>query len=307
MANPIRGQVHIVGSGAIGSLIAAGAQRNQISYSLTPRRPEQLTQRLTSYSGQSRWLSGNLTSKQKLGPDDLLIFPLKAYQLEEAVKQWMERLDESTPILLLQNGMGGLETIRKLLPEHAVYIATTSHGVLKTQPHEVKHTGFGRTIFGEAPDNSAVDDEQLERVFETVSRCLQPVTWHKNIIEALWLKLAVNAVINPLTALHDIQNGGLKDARFAGHIDDISQEMVAVMQSEGYRYSVQDLVGQVRQVINATSKNYSSMHQDVTHKRPTEIDAINGYIVQTAQKKGIDVPINAFLYKKIKSLEAAYS
>lgn len=307
MANPIRGQVHIVGSGAIGSLVAAGAQRNNIAYSLAPRRREQLTQRITSYSGQSRWLSANLATKDKLGPDDLLVLPLKVYHLKAAVNQWKDRLDESTPILLLHNGMGGLETVRQLLPDHAIYIATTSHGVLKTSHHEVKHTGFGRTIFGEAPDNHAIDDEQLERVFETVSRCLQPVTWHKNIIEALWLKLAVNAVINPLTALHDIPNGDLSDSRFTGHINDISHETAAVMQAEGFRYSAQDLVGQVQQVIRATSQNYSSMHQDVKHQRPTEIDAISGYIIASAQKKGIDVPINAFLYNKIKALEATYS
>ncbi|MBD3585239.1 2-dehydropantoate 2-reductase [Salinimonas sp. HHU 13199] len=307
MANPIRGQVHIVGSGAIGSLIAAGAQRNNIAYSLAPRSPEKLTQRITSYSNQSRWLSANLANKDSLGPDDLLILPLKVYQLEAAARQWQDRLDESTPILLLHNGMGGLEAVRRVLPEHAIYIATTSHGVLKTSRHEVRHTGFGRTIFGEAPDNQAIDDEQLERVFETVSRCLQPVTWHKNIMEALWFKLAINAVINPLTALHDIPNGDLSDSRFAGHINDISQETATVMQAEGFRCSVQDLVGQVMQVIRATSQNYSSMHQDVKHRRPTEIDAINGYIVQSAQKKGIDVPINAFLYKKIKALESTYS
>ena len=307
MSHHLKGRVQIVGSGAIGSLIAAGAQRNNIPYSLAPRRPEQLTQRLTSYSGQRLLLADNLSQAEALGPTDLLVMPLKVHQLEDAARQWQDRLDQATPVLLVHNGMGGLESVRRHLPYQPVYQATTSHGVYKPTLEEARHSGFGRTIFGEAPDNVNLNDTQLQIVFETISRCLQPVTWHPDITEALWLKLVVNAVINPLTSLHDVPNGALAEHRFQPTIKHICQEMAALMQSEGMMFEPQLLADQVRHVIDATAQNYSSMHQDIKHRRRTEIDAINGFIVEQAQKKGIDVSVNAILYEKIKKMEAAYS
>lgn len=307
MATPIAGRIQIIGSGAIGSLIAAGAQKNHIPYSLAARAANRLTQRLMNYSGQALWFSDMLSPAEQLSEQDLLVLPLKVFQLADAAREWRDKMHPQTPVLLLHNGMGGLESVREVLPKHPIYQATTSHAAMKTNPHEVKHAGFGRTVFGEAPDNPGSSARQLEYIFETLSRCLQPVTWHNNITEALWLKLAINAVINPLTTLHDIPNGELQSSRFTGHVRDICQEVALVMQAHRVNYSLATLQEQVQQVIKATAANFSSMHQDVKLKRRTEIDAINGFIVEAANKKGIDVPVNAFLYRKIKALESAYS
>ena len=307
MKHPVAGRLQIVGSGAIGSLVAAGAQSSDIPYSLAPRQQRPVTQRMLGYGGAATLLGSNLPVADKLGAEDILVLPLKAHHLADAAQAWKDKLHPDTAVLLLHNGMGGLEAVRAVLPEHPLYLATTSHGALKLNTTEAKHTGFGRTMLGEAPDNKGTDPVQKERLLEILSRCLAPVTWHQDIMEALWLKLAVNAVINPLTALHNIRNGELDSPQFHGHICDICQEVSQVMAQAGYQHSAAVLKEQVKKVARQTARNYSSMHQDVINGRPTEIEAINGFIIKQAQKKGIDVSINTFLYNKIKALETRYA
>ncbi|HET7090219.1 MAG TPA: ketopantoate reductase C-terminal domain-containing protein, partial [Anaerolineae bacterium] len=58
-----------------------------------------------------------------------------------------------------------------------------------------------------------------------------------------------------------------------------------------------------RQVAQATATNRSSMLQDVLKGRPTEIDAINGKIVERGRAVDIPTPINATLAALVRALE----
>ncbi len=67
-----------------------------------------------------------------------------------------------------------------------------------------------------------------------------------------------------------------------------------------------DALENVFAIAEATASNRSSMGQDVDAHRPTEIDAINGYIVRRAEELGIEVPVNQSLTSLIKTLQAHY-
>jgi ketopantoate reductase len=68
-----------------------------------------------------------------------------------------------------------------------------------------------------------------------------------------------------------------------------------------------DMIEQVYHAARATSPNRSSMGQDIDHKRPTEIDAINGAVVRLAQAKNIPVPVNQTLTALIQTLQQNYT
>ena len=46
--------------------------------------------------------------------------------------------------------------------------------------------------------------------------------------------------------------------------------------------------------------------QDLLHQRKTEIDYITGYLLQQAEKQGIDLPRHRALYLQIKALESQF-
>ena len=83
----------------------------------------------------------------------------------------------------------------------------------------------------------------------------------------------------------------------------ICNEFTQVADAYGLDFDALSVHENVLSVAKATGENYSSMHQDVAHGRQTEIDAINGYIVDMATKKGIPVPENTLLVERIKALK----
>ncbi|GGW74188.1 ketopantoate reductase family protein [Alteromonas halophila] len=290
--------VYIAGSGAIGALVAAGACRAKARYAMVPRTP--VSSSIDVHAGNGAVTLTSFTAHPlATTPQDCLILPLKAYQLASALSSWQPYLHQDTPVLLLHNGMGGYETARRILPaKQPVYVATTSHGALKTDPETVIHTGVGHTMLGKL-DKATLPDLD-SRMMHTLSTFLPPVTWRHDMHRALWHKLAINAAINPLTALHNVVNGNLLYKGYREELQALCAETVAVAASCDVFFSTPELLEDVLNVAMNTAKNYSSMHQDYHQGRKTEIDAINGYIVETGRKKGINASRHAFLVEQIK-------
>jgi 2-dehydropantoate 2-reductase len=84
-------------------------------------------------------------------------------------------------------------------------------------------------------------------------------------------------------------------------------QVAAVAAAEGVTgIAAQLLIQNALQVVLATADNLSSMHQDATHKRTTEIAYINGFVVSRAAAQSIDVPVNTALTAMIQLKEQAY-
>ncbi|WP_394222060.1 ketopantoate reductase family protein [Alteromonas gracilis] len=312
------GKLHIVGGGAIGCLLAASAQLNSVPYNCYPRSIETMPTKALWLDGQQIALKPPETCPIYLDKADVLVFPLKVYQLKDAILRWRPYLTQKKPtIVLLHNGMGGLEVAHELLGhDYPLLVATTSHGALKVaSPNgniQVKYTGLGATQIG-VPEPAEPRPQTLPALLKTtpllanavalLDRALPPVQYHPAIDEALWTKLSINAVINPLTAIHNIQNKHIADAEFEQTRSAICHEFTLVANAYGFNFVEDEVHADVLCVATATGENYSSMHQDVSHGRQTEIDAINGYLVDKAKKKGIHVPVNTLLVERVQALK----
>jgi 2-dehydropantoate 2-reductase len=68
-----------------------------------------------------------------------------------------------------------------------------------------------------------------------------------------------------------------------------------------------DPVAKTFAVCRRTRNNISSMLQDVRRQRPTEIMAINGFIVEQGRQLGIATPVNRELVKKVQAIEAFWT
>ena len=79
-------------------------------------------------------------------------------------------------------------------------------------------------------------------------------------------------------------------------MQNIVREAVSVAQREGLETDVESILAVVYSVAEKRhSRNTSSMLQDVQKKKMTEIDSINGYIIQLAKRNDIEVPVNEAL------------
>ena len=189
-----------------------------------------------------------------LATSDLLLVMLKAWQVSDAVKSLASTLPVTTPILLIHNGMGTIEELQNI--QQPLLMGTTTHAA-RRDGNVIIHVANGITHIGPARQQDG-DYSYLADILQTV---LPDVAWHNNIRAELWRKLAVNCVINPLTAIWNCPNGELR--HHPQEIMQICEEVAAVIEREGHHTSAEDLRDYVMQVIDATAENISSMLQDI--------------------------------------------
>lgn len=291
---------HIAGRGAIGLLWAEQLHRQSLSVELIIRdtlsHQCQQNIRYSDINDNHAAFNVTLTTSKQVSQIDKLIVPLKAYDVLPALQQLKSKITPSTLVILCHNGMGTIEQVQQLLGhQQPLLFATTTHGAMRNEPYQVTHTGFGETKMGWC-------SEPITPLPAALNHILAPVTWHQNIEAILWQKLAVNGVINPLTAIHQCPNGQLLAPKYHQKIAALSEEIGAVAQACGIALSANQVLHNSKTVMQATAKNYSSMNRDVCQNRMTEIDFITGYIIKKARSAGIKTPENQALYEQIKQL-----
>jgi 2-dehydropantoate 2-reductase len=113
-------------------------------------------------------------------------------------------------------------------------------------------------------------------------------------------KLAINAVINPLTAIHRVTNGALLTAPLAEDTKRLTREVQALLRAGGADQIAEALPARVTEVCSQTAKNHSSMRVDVERGRPTEIEAIAGWLLSEWVDEPPPSPFLRHLYQTIR-------
>lgn len=296
-------KISIVGNGAVGNMLAVSCHKQQLDYQVFTRS-EQATELKVTDSNNKQWRMPLVVHPlSALSHSELIILPLKAYQIAEFIEKNRSLIHSKQTLVLLHNGMGTIETCQQLLPNNNLIAGTTNYGAFKPDKSTLLIKGQGESHFGWVTQQTDCHRQVIE---QALSSLLPPSTWHTDIRLALWLKLAVNACINPLTAIYEVTNGELRAEHFQTQIIGVCEEISQLMNYLGFVQEPQALIQKVNKVIEDTADNFSSMNRDVAAKRPTEIDYINGYIVHQAQRCGLPCPVNLNLLKKIKAMETGY-
>lgn len=291
----------IVGQGAIGSVLAAKCQQSEQKFNVLPRiEPAHAINYQNAHCNFS--FTPSSVTAQTLAKTDAIVLPIKAYQVAETIESIANYVEHQT-IVLLHNGMGTIELVSKRLPKVPLLVATTSYGAYKPTDNSVIETGQGKTHLGWINQADSATDLWLRQLFDSA---LPPCIWHHDIFPALWTKLAINAVINPITAIKQIKNGQLADNCYRPQIVGVCREISLIMNKSGYPMDTDYLVAQVFEVIEKTAENFSSMHQDVKFHKQTEIEYVNGYVHNLGKSLAIPTPENSKLLATIKSIENNY-
>lgn len=292
-------RVVVFGAGSIGSFIG-GMVADEHDVTLVGREPHVSTVaasglRITGSLEQATRPAGQPTITGYTG--DVGIVTVKAYDTPVAARALEEC--ELDCVVSLQNGMGNESVLASHL-DASVVGGTVTYGAVLRDPGVVECTGLGSITLG-AYAGSARFANTARDVF--VSGGLEcSVT--DDIRGVLWEKLAVNAGINPVTALARVTNGALLESSLLDVALAASRETAAVARSHGIALSDSTAEDRLRQVVTRTASNESSMYRDIAQGRRTEIDAINGYVVENATES---VPTNQVLTSLVKGWETAHS
>ncbi|WP_100373304.1 2-dehydropantoate 2-reductase [Bacillus sp. FJAT-45037] len=297
--------VHIIGAGAIGLLVAYYMRKSNQEVTLVTRTQEQANQikkdgivleskrHLRDYVACHAITFDELPSEKT----EVLCVTVKSYQLEP-ILDFIQKEDLIyEAIMFLSNGMGHVPLIEKFQSKAEVCVGVVEHGAKRQNANTVYHTGVGRIRWANVTNAKGVFLHLSRNIHDS---CF-PLTRHDKWLDMLEEKLIVNVCINPLTALLDTENGVLiVNSHYRLLMKQVFSEVIGILErkkDQEYLWSL------VCAICNKTSRNQSSMLVDIKQNRQTEIDSMTGYLIKRAEAVGSQVPTVQFLHEAIKGKE----
>lgn len=262
--------------------------------------------RVDSAHGSETVAIGADTSADAVRGAGLVLLCVKSNDTAEAARAIAPHLGRDAVVLSMQNGVDNVERARDaagLDPVAAVVYVGASMG----GPGRVVHAGRGDLVIGELPGAANPDPARVARVAEVFRRAGVACEVSPDVRAALWTKLVVNAAYNAVSALAGARYGAIVDDAGALAVQrDLVAECAAVARADGVALPPPEaLTDAVRAVGRAMTGATSSTEQDLARGRPTEIDALNGYVVRRGDALGVPVPVNRAMHALVRLRERA--
>lgn len=310
--------IHIIGAGAIGKLLASRLYEHHPL--LLVARTDRQANDIRRNGLFVRELSGERTVGVRcIGIDeyrsglqsglipqaDVLLLTVKQQHLHtELIETLARALAAEGLVVAMQNGIGHAELLAERLGRDRVAVAVTTLGARAMGPAGVEFTGDGWIAIG-FPDKTAAKP-QAKRL-QVVEKCFISAGFDarlsNEISKDVWNKLVINSVINPLTAIHGIPNGSLLTSPFLLQVmHQLFVEALQVSAISGITLG-EELWQELLQVCCRTSRNRSSMLQDIEAGRKTEIEWINGSLVRIAREHGLSLPGHEAIVLAVSGIE----
>jgi 2-dehydropantoate 2-reductase len=299
----------VIGCGAVGSLFAAHlAKTGEVevwAYDLWKEHIEAIRQNGLRLSGAAEFVARlNATSDPAEVPRcDYGIVATKAIHTKTAIAQAARIFDDDSAVCSVQNGVGNEE----IIAEHVKYVirGTTFPAGHPVAPGHICFDIQGDTWIGPF-EPSRTPMNKVEKLAAFLTRAGMNTIALPDARGAQWTKLIFNAATNPVGALTLLHHGAATRFAPTGQLfNDLIVEGEAVAAKLGIK-----LHGDPRTLVqkgaNAPGKHRASMLQDVLAKRQTEVDFMNGAIVQWGEKTGVSTPLNKALWELIKALEHSW-
>ncbi|CAA9411128.1 MAG: 2-dehydropantoate 2-reductase, partial [uncultured Ramlibacter sp.] len=226
---------------------------------------------------------------------ELVLFCVKSADTQAAGEQMRQHLQPGSLVLCLQNGVDNAERLRAVLPGQAVAAAVVYVATEMAGPGHVRHHGRGELVIEPSPASAAVAG--------AMAAAGVPTQISDNVRGALWAKLILNCAYNAVSAIaqrpygENVRSQGIQEV-----MADVVAECRAVALAEGVHLP-DDLDEAVRKIAETMPGQLSSTAQDLARGKQTEIDYLNGFIVQRAQALGLATPANRVLWSLVKLIE----
>lgn len=313
--------IGVAGAGSIGCFVGGmlAASGRKVALLARPRVIGEIEAnglRLTSFEGFERTIAASeLTLSDNpsvFANANVVLVTVKSADTADIADLIAQHAPEDAVIVSLQNGVGNVGVLRQRLPGRRVLAAMV--------PFNVVAPGEGRFHRATSGDIMVEQDEAGTAGQLSVPGLTMRAT--DNIAGVQWGKLLVN-LNNALNALSGLPlRRQLADRRWRRLLADQVAEGLAAIRTEGIKpvsptpvpsgwtpslLRLPDTIFQM--LLGRTMKigpeARSSMSEDLQRGRRTEIDYLQGVVVEIAERHGLEVPLSRRIVALIKQAEAA--
>ncbi|MCI0627290.1 MAG: 2-dehydropantoate 2-reductase [Acidobacteria bacterium] len=305
-------KIAVVGAGAMGSVMGGLLAKagNEVTLIDVWREAIEAINarglRIDDKAGNSETLSIRATANpSEVGPVEMALVFVKCYHTESAVRAALPLIGPRTAVLSLQNGWGNGPRIASIVGQERLLLGVCYHSATVAGPGHVQHVGRGMTFLGEPGGQMS---ERLQRVTKTFSEAGIEVTATSNVVKEIWSKLALNACTLPTSALlrffapQLVQHSSMLELMQA-----LLREVVSVARAEDIPLEFDERWEAITTLLKRCAPNAKpSMLQDVEKGRRTEIDVINGAVMEAGDRLRIPTPYNEAMVWLVRSLEETF-
>jgi len=247
------------------------------------------------------------TDPAGVGTQDYVLVFTKCYHTVGAVKAALPMIGTHTSVVSLQNGWGNASRIADIIGEDRVFCGVTYNSGALRGPGHALQGGVGVTHVGELRGGTSA---RAHRFAEALRRAGFETIESDNVVAEIWAKLALNACTLPTAAVFAWEARKLIEHDGTLRLmAELLREVVAVARAHAppipmdYDERWSAITGLLERIAPTLK---GSMPTDIEHKRRTEIDVINGAIVEAGRRLGIPTPYNNAMVWLIKSLEETF-
>jgi 2-dehydropantoate 2-reductase len=304
MAGSVINEVMFVGAGSVGGFYGAHLARHHsaVSFVLRPQTLEAVRRQgltIRSAAGTFTVRPRAASDPRDLPPPDLIILAMKAYDLDQALDLIAPVVTDRTVLLTLQNGVDAEDRVIGRFQRDCVVggVAYIYSRIL--EPGVIEHYKRGALAIGELLGHHSARVRRIAELFEGAGI---PCQVSEDIRRTKWEKMCWNCAFNPLTViLNDQVAKALDHPEMGSVIAQIVAEIVAVAAALKVPLP-ENMADKVMRWSQEIRDIHTSMYDDWKAGRPTEIDALNGYIVRKSREVGLPAPVNEALTAVIKAL-----
>lgn len=299
-------RVHIVGMGALGllygSLIARTLGSDAVRYVMDDDR-------YARRAGKTHRINGHLIEFSVLRaseatPADLVIVAVKGTGLDAALDTMASSVGPDTTIISVLNGISSEEIIaRRFGAERIVHTVAIAMDAMNFGG-DLTYTKAGHLCFGVL---DAAVQPHLDRLTAFCDRAGIDYAV-EDIRRRMWSKFMVNVGINQVCMVYDTGYGGAMEADSEARMALIAamREVIVLANAHGVDLNDNDMQEYINIFSAFPADATPSMGQDRINRRPSEVELFAGTVRRLAQEKGIPVPANDFLYRRVREIEATY-
>lgn len=303
-------KVSIVGMGALGmlygSIISKARGRDAVSYLVDEDRYQKYQGMEVTINGEA--FDCNIVKAQDAEPADLVIVAVKYSGLNAALDIMEKAVGPDTIIISVLNGI----TSEHVIAERYGYkniVFTVALGMDAMRfGHSLTYTQKGKLVLGEEKESLTPEAaHNLRALIKLFSSTGVPFVVASDIEYRIWSKLMLNVGVNQTCMIYNTTYKGVLEPGEANRtFIGAMREVIALANAEGIPLTEKDLNSNVDIIRTLSPEGTPSMGQDRINRVPSEVDAFAGTIIKLAEKHGLYVPVNQFIYERVKEIEAEY-
>jgi 2-dehydropantoate 2-reductase len=234
-----------------------------------------------------------------VGAPDLVLFSVKTFDTEQAVRSLRANVRSDTAVVTFQNGVESGERIRSLLERGHVVSAPTQIESFIAAPGKIEQRSNFRVVtFGESDLSSIPAVKALADVFRQGSFQVNVVP---DIRKAVWLKFLRLAPVAGFATLARATPYELLQSEGAREVLEFSmREILAVGGAEDVLLDEQDLASAMEWALALKPGIKPSMQKDIERGNRLEIDALSGAVVRLGKLHNISTPVHQTIFVGLK-------